>query len=447
VHAFFSAHSSPDKSNSEHSLCALYQGGLGLPDRDYYFDADKAEKRVKYVTYIASLFRLLGASNAAHADLAQYADESYALAAARTVLEVETRIAGTHLTRTASRDPLLTFNKMTHAELVKRSAPPLTWSTYLAHGAAPPTKFDWVRYFAAIGKPAEALGDLNVASVSAITGLSAILDDFAGTHALVHYLRFHSVNSFAGHLPAAFADAQFDFFEKELKGTVQQLPRWKRALQGLESALGEELGQLYVAKYFPADAKQRALEVVEAVRDALRERLLEVEWMSEQTRQEAMIKMEKFKVKIGFPDQWLDYSAMKISRGKHFENVLAARQYAHALEQSRMNAPTDKARWFMTPQTVNAYYHPSLNEIVFPAAILQPPFFDPGADAAVQFGSLGAVVGHEMTHGFDDQVFYDVHATFVFLSYISIRILLYVTGPQVRQRRQPARLVGWIRRT
>ena len=163
------------------------------------------------------------------------------------------------------------------------------------------------------------------------------------------------------------------------------------------------MGQLYVTKYFPIEAKQRALEIVELVRDALRERLLEVEWMCDATRIEAMLKMEKFKVKIGFPDKWMDYSTLIIKKDEHFKNVMSARQFQFQLDLSRMNAATDKSRWFMTPQTVNAYYHPSLNEIVFPAAILQPPFFDSNADVAVQFGSLGAVVGHEMTHGFDDQ--------------------------------------------
>ena len=160
---------------------------------------------------------------------------------------------------------------------------------------------------------------------------------------------------------------------------------------------------MYVTKYFPIEAKKRALEVVELVRDALRERLAEVNWMSNETRVEAMRKMEKFKVKIGFPDKWLDYTKLTVTQGEHFKNVLSARQFQFKLDLSRMNAITDKSRWYMTPQTVNAYYHPSLNEIVFPAAILQPPFFDSKADVAVQFGSLGAVVGHEMTHGFDDQ--------------------------------------------
>ena len=407
VQVFFAAHSSPDKSDSNHSLCGLYQGGLGLPDRDYYFDADKTEKREKYLEYVATLFRLLGASVAAgelnQPELEAYRNEEYCISAAVAVLELETNIASMHLTRTEARDPKLTFNKMSVSELTTRSNPNLSWAAYLTTGVPTP-RFNWAQYFAHTGKGVEELGLVNVASTEAICGLPELLMKFADSPTILHYLRFHSINSYANHLPTAYSDAHFAFFEKELKGTEQQLPRWKRALQSLENALGEELGQLYVAKYFPADAKQRALEVVEAVRDALRERLMEVEWMSEKTREEAMVKMEKFKVKIGFPDHWLDYSSMDITRGKHFQNVVAARQYAHALELSRMNAPTDKSRWFMTPQTVNAYYHPSLNEIVFPAAILQPPFFDPLADAAVQFGSLGAVVGHEMTHGFDDQV-------------------------------------------
>lgn len=320
------------------------------------------------------------------------------------MLEFETLIAATHLTRTQSRDPQLTFNKMSVSHLMDLSRPVADWSQYLTRGT--PTEadcFDWRQYFAGFSKPVQVLGDINVSAVEAITRLSQLLYT-APKETLQHYLVFHSLTSFAPHLPACFADAHFAFYEKELKGTEQQLPRWKRALQGLESALGEELGQLYVAKHFPVDAKARALEVVEAVRDALRTRLQEVDWMSPSTRAEAMVKMEKFKVKIGFPDQWLDYSALEVQPGHHFENLIAGRQFAHALDISRMNAPTDRTRWLMTPQTVNAYYHPSLNEIVFPAAILQPPFFDAQADLAVQLGSLGAVVGHEMTHGFDDQV-------------------------------------------
>mmetsp|Transcript_4278 Transcript_4278/g.7021 ORF Transcript_4278/g.7021 Transcript_4278/m.7021 type:complete len:444 (-) Transcript_4278:927-2258(-) len=288
---------------------------------------------------------------------------------------------------------------MSVAKLCHLSRPELTWSQYLTGGSASLPLFLWDRYFELIGKSVHDLGDINVGALNAVCGVTSLM----GSAILPHYLLFHAVNSYAAHLPKRFVDAHFEFFQKELMGTAQQLPRWKRALQSLESALGDELGQLYVSKYFPSDAKQRALDVVEEVRDALRERLLEVDWMSEETRKEAMVKMEKFKVKIGFPERWIDYTSLRVQEGLHFENVVAARQFAFQLELSRMNAPTDKHRWYMTPQTVNAYYHPSLNEIVFPAAILQPPFFDAQADAAVQFGSLGAVVGHEMTHGFDDQ--------------------------------------------
>lgn len=285
---------------------------------------------------------------------------------------------------------------MTLDNLQRISFPALTWGRYLATGIT--SKFIWSRYFDLIGKPQDQLGDINVACVEAVSRFSDLLD----SSSLVKYLLFHVVNNFAPHLSAPLVKANFDFYEKELKGTAEILPRWKRSLQGMEAALGEALGKLYVAKYFPPDAKSRALSVVENIRDALRERLNEVTWMSTETRKEALLKMEKFKVKIGYPDEWKDYSTLAISSTEHCQNVINGRQFDFKLELKRINAPTDKKRWFMTPQTVNAYYHPSLNEIVFPAAILQPPFFDAAADIAVQYGSLGAVVGHEMTHGFDE---------------------------------------------
>eukprot|EP01034_Spumella_vulgaris_P023830 gene23830-30105_t len=396
VSALFHIHSSPDKSNSDHSLCSLYQSGLGLPDRDYYFDEDKADKRVKYIEYLVTIFSLLGSKFPEI--FPQYVDKSDCEKAAAEVMAFETLLAESHMTRTASRDPLLTFNKMSVNGLIALTQQSVTWEQYLAKGVHA-TSFDWNAYFAAIGKPASELGDLNVASKSAIKFFPQLLSN----PSLTHYLHFHAINTFASQVQSEFVDAHFNFYEREMKGTQEQLPRWKRALHGLEAALGEALGQLYVAKYFAGDAKQRALTVVESVRDALRERLLEVEWMSEETRREALVKMEKFKVKIGFPDQWLDYSTLHVVKGRHLSNVIASRRYDFALELSRMNVLTDKNRWFMTPQTVNAYYHPSLNEIVFPAAILQAPFFDATADLAVQYGSLGSVVGHEMTHGFDDE--------------------------------------------
>lgn len=382
-------------------MCSIYQGGLGLSDRDYYFDKDKADKRERYVQYIAALLELIGV----HSDSAQfdvYRNKEQVLAIARSILQYETSLASLHLTRAESRDPNRTFNKMSVDQLMKISKPALTWAAYLAKGPETSSLFDWHRYFELIGKSSFQLGDVNVAMVDAVTGFPSLLA--SSTSVLQHYLTFHCVNSFCAHLSRPFSITHFEFHEKFLQGTQEQLPRWKRALHAVENALGEALGQLYVSKYFAGEAKPKALKVVESVRDALRERLKEVQWMSESTRAEALKKMERFAVKIGFPDRWIDYSSLEVTEGQHVANLLAARQFDFKLELARMNAPTDRARWFMTPQTVNAYYHPSLNEIVFPAAILQPPFYDPGADLAVQLGSLGAVVGHEMTHGFDDQV-------------------------------------------
>lgn len=397
--ALFNLYASPDKCNSQHTLCNLTQGGLGMPDRDYYFDGgDKLVKRAKYVEYITTVLSLLGKADAGKL-YPQYVDKNQCEKIAHGILAFETQLAATHLTRTESRDPQRTYNKMSIAQLQEKSKPGMSWSAYLTLGCDSTPAFDWFTYFEVLGKPAAPMGDVNVSAVNALTTFPELLK----APIIPHYLLFHCVNSYALHLPRAFCDAHFEFFEKELKGTSEPLPRWKRALQGLEAAMGEELGKLYVKKYFPSDAKARALEVVESVRDALRLRLHEVAWMSPETRVEALKKMEKFKVKIGFPDKWIDYSSLSMQKGAHLENVVASRQFAVKLDLSRMNNATDLGRWYMTPQTVNAYYHPSLNEIVFPAAILQPPFFDAKADKAVQFGSLGAVVGHEMTHGFDDQ--------------------------------------------
>jgi len=423
ISALFSLHSSPDKRDAEHTIGALYQGGLGLLDRDYYFDADKAEKREAYQLYIQKVFALLGDNG-----VADYATEEAQKEASKQVFGLETSLASAHLTRTACRDPELTYNKKSldeislmctefaakrHIEDQLTSSPGLSWATYLTSSVpcltSPPaaadllSRFNWDEYFKLIGKDKDHLGDVNVATIDAIEKVFELLC-LSESSDLQHYLIFHTVLRYSDcHLPMSFKEAHFEFFEKELKGTTEMKPRWKTVLAAMEEALGEAFGEIYVAQFFPADAKDRALRVVNRVKDALHERLLEIDWMSDSTRAEAIRKMNKFRVKIGFPDTWIDYSSLKLVDGYHFENITAARKFNYQLEINRINAPTDRERWFMTPQTVNAYYHPSLNEIVFPAAILQPPFFDPEADEAVNFGSLGAVVGHEMTHGFDDQ--------------------------------------------
>ena len=405
------------RKQSEWSIAQVGQGGLGLPDRDYYYDEDKEEKRKMYKDHISASLLLLGAP--------YYADAGAADAAASAVYELEKAIAGVHMTRTERRDPEKTYNKMTVADLQAK-----------CDAATGGGGIQFSRLFAGAGKPAETLGDINVSTLGpymhlslslthtctyiqwstcitrsqtcpyfsdAVVGISKIFKE-ASADVLSSYFRWSILRTFMGFdLPKAFADLHFGFFETALKGTKEQKPRWKRAMQQIESVLGEALGELYVAKYFSAAAKSAALDVVERVRIALKERLEEVKWMSDATRERAMLKMAKFSVKIGFPDKWIDFSTLEVVRGDHFGNQLRANTFEHNRMLAYMNAPTDRSRWYMTPQTINAYYHPSLNEIVFPAAILAPPFFSADADDAVNFGAMGAVVGHEMTHGFDDQ--------------------------------------------
>ena len=299
-------------------------------------------------------------------------------------MKLETTLAQSHLTKTEMRDPETTYNKMSVAKL-----------SALCKGAV-----DWKAFFdaAAFKQPKS----VNVNSPTALAVASRCLAD-ASDAELRAYLRWHTAKSYSAHLPKAFVLADFEFYAKALSGQRELKPRWKRAMSMVESALGEAVGQLYVARFFGDDAKVRALAVVETVREALEARLKEVPWMEESTRAKALEKMSGFGVKIGFPDKWIDYTSLEVVAGDHLGNVQRARAFEHRRAMAYADAPTDKTRWLMLPQQINAYYHPNLNEIVFPAAILQPPFFDATADDAVNYGSFGAVVGHEMTHGFDDQ--------------------------------------------
>jgi putative endopeptidase len=379
VYPFFSTGPSPDAKNSEHSLCSLSQGGLGLPDRDYYFDEDKADKRVAYKKHIANI-------------LAQY-DSSLsqvdATAIAEKVFALETELAKDHMTRIENRDPHATYNKMSIDQLTSAAGAVFDFASYLTSST---------------GKTAVELGEINVRNVVAL-GKAASTAVSSDTGTLAWYLKWRVLSSFAPYLTKAFVEENFDFFERVMVGTQEMLPRWKRAMAFTESALGEALGELYCARFFDEDCKMLANSIVESVRQALEERLNEVDWMkAESTREQALKKMSRFKVKIGYPNKWIDYTTLAISEtDTFFEMVAKARAFAHARESKEMNAPTDREKWFMTPQTVNAYYHPSLNEIVFPAAILQHPFFDKTADDAVNYGAMGAVIGHEMTHAFDDK--------------------------------------------
>jgi putative endopeptidase len=364
-------------------MAQVSQGGIKLPDRDYYFDEDKESQRAAYKKTMALMLTLLEDPTAT-----KPSDE--ALAVSEKVYELEKSLAEAHMTKTENRDPHDTYNKMTMEEFVAKCG----------EGA-----FDFAAYFeAATGKKAKDIGDINLRNVKALERVAEVAPT-TDTDTLHAYFRWMAVASCAPYLSKPFVDARFEFYEKTLQGTQEIKPRWKRAMEFTENALGEALGKLYCAKFFDETSKERALAIVEQVRQALEDRLKEVDWMkSPQTRENALKKMSKFGVKIGYPDKWLDYSTLIIDESDDFMNmVFKARHFANLEEIKEMNAPTDKLKWFMTPQTVNAYYHPNLNEIVFPAAILQHPFFDKDADDAVNFGSMGAVIGHEMTHGFDDK--------------------------------------------
>jgi putative endopeptidase len=383
ISAFFSIGASPDNQNSDQSIAQVAQGGLGLPDRDYYFDDDKEDKRESYKKHLAKMLTLLQ-------DPAATEPTDECVQKASQIYDLEEKLAKSHMTKTENRDPEATYNKMTIDDFAMNICKDgLDVAAYLQ---------------ATTGKAVEELGEINIRNVQALEAATELLSTME-PQLMEDYLRWRSVKSCASYMSKAFVMESFDFNERILSGTDEIKPRWKRAMSFTESALGEALGQIYCAKYFDESCKEKALFIVEQVRMALEQRLREVDWMkSDSTREQALQKMNRFNVKIGYPDEWIDYSTLNITKGDAFlSNIFASRQFEHLREVKEMNAPTDKKKWFMTPQTINAYYHPSLNEIVFPAAILQAPMFDPKADMAVNFGAIGAVVGHEMTHGFDDK--------------------------------------------
>lgn len=374
---FFSYGETIDKKDSDMTIAGLYQSGLGLPDRDYYFDEDKVEKTELYKKHVSKMLSMIGISSGD--------------ASADAVYELEKSMASQFMTKTALRDPEATYNIVTIEDLSTK-CPLIDWTTYLS-----------LAHSVDASAVPETVGKINLATVAPLENLGAILKT-TELATVKDYLKWKTVKAFAVHLPARFVDENFDFYSRQLAGTKENKPRWKRAMGMVESNLGEALGQLYCEEHFSGEAKPKALEIVESVRDALKDRLLEVEWMGEDTRAKAMEKMAGFRVQIGFPDTWIDYTFFTDKLGAdHLANIALGNQFEHMREISRINKPTDKNRWYMTPQTVNAYYHPSMNLICFPAAILQPPFFDLEADDAVNYGGMGAVVGHEMTHGFDDQ--------------------------------------------
>lgn len=365
--------SEADQKNSQMQVAYLFQGGLGMADRDYYMKDDQRSKDIQaaYVAMLQKMFTLTGT------------DEATAKKDADVVYKIEKQLASASMTRLELRDPHKSYHKMKIADLQK-IAPEVDWTVYFRNiGVADPGDF-------IVGQP-DFFAELNkMLKQTSLDGWKT-------------YLNWQVVRSLASYLPQAYGDASFDFYGKTLSGQMAQRPRWKRVQGATDRALGEALGQMYVKKYFPAEAKQRSLDLVNNLKAALGERIKNLTWMSDTTKQKALEKLAAIDVKIGYPDKWRDYSNLKVSTDSYVANAINSRVFDFDFMISKVNKPVDRTEWMMSPQTVNAYYNPSKNEIVFPAAILQPPFFFMDGDDAVNYGAIGVVMGHEMTHGFDDQ--------------------------------------------
>jgi len=373
IPAVFGFGASQDFKDSSAIIAQLVQAGLGLPDRDYYTSDDAKMKatRAEYEKHVARTFELMGDT-----------PEQSAREAA-TVMKLETKLAENSSTRVQRRNPEANYHPMTKGMLIELTP-----------------DFDWGRYFRNINLPE--VGKVNVGQPDFFKAADKILKDTPVDDWKI-YLRWHLVNAASNTLSSKFVEESFNFNGKYLQGTTEMLPRWKRCVASTDRALGEALGQLYVAKTFTPAAKERARTMVANLVAALKDDLTTLSWMSNETRQKAIAKLEAYVRKIGYPDKWRDYEALKIGRGAYYNNFVSAGQFEFKRGLGKIGKPVDKTEWGMSPPTVNAYYNPQFNEIVFPAGILQPPFYDPKADDAFNYGGIGAVIGHEMTHGFDDQ--------------------------------------------
>jgi putative endopeptidase len=373
IATLFHFYGSPDKKNSEWMIAQLAQGGLGLTDRDYYLAKDSRSQKIKseYLIHLKKMFALMGYS------------EEEAQTKAEVVMKVETRLAQASMTRLQRRDPHKTYNKKNLEELQKLT-PQLDWNLYLKE-----IHLDY-------------RGDFNVAQPEFFGEVNQMLKEVPLSE-WKDYLQWKLIRSAAPYLPKAFVDQSFAFYGKILSGNPKIKPRWKRVLEASNSALGEAIGKEFVQRHFPPEAKTRMVTLVHNLRLAMKDRIQNLAWMSETTKEKALEKLQAINVKIGYPEKFRDYSSLEIDRKSYLENVWNAKQFNIAYKRAKIGKKVDKSEWFMTPQTVNAYYSPQNNEIVFPAAILQPPFFYLDADDAVNYGAIGVVIGHEMTHGFDDK--------------------------------------------
>lgn len=360
-----------DSKQPDQYIVYFVHSGLGLPDRDFYFKDDEKSQSIrdKYLAHIEAMFGLAGWSSPADA--------------AGKIMALETKIAAAHWTRVERRDRDKTYNNYAKEELKTLAE-----------------NFDWNAYLQAAGIGNET--NIVIRTPSFYEKFNTIFSETSLSDWKI-YQRWQLLNSYATLLSADFDDEHFSFYSKTLQGTEKQEARWKRAVTVVNDLLGEMVGKVYVAKHFKPEAKVRMVALVENLRTAYAQSISELEWMSEETKKQALEKLKKFKPKIGYPNKWKDYSALTINGDELIGNYMRARAVNHSRDIGKLGKPIDKDEWFMTPQTVNAYYNPNMNEIVFPAAILQAPFFNMAADDAVNYGGIGAVIGHEMGHGFDDQ--------------------------------------------
>lgn len=370
INVLFHFSATPDFKNSSLEIAGAFQGGMGLPDRDYYLTDQQKQIRDAYSTHVMKMFQLLG-------DSAEKAKEE-----SETVMDIETKLAKASMSRVELRNPDNTYHKM-DAKQLQELTPAFSWSEFLT----------------GLGYPG--INEINVAQPDFFKGLNELLGSVTLDSWKV-YLRWHLIDDTAAYLSSDFVNEDFDFGGKTLTGAKELQPRWRRVTSATNAALGDALGQVYVKEFFPPEAKASALKMVDNLIAALRADIQTLDWMGPETKKQATAKLDHLIKKIGYPDKWIDYSQLKIDRGPYVLNELRADEFLVNRQLNKIGRPVDRSEWGMTPPTVNAYYNPTVNEIVFPAGILQPPFYDPKADDASNYGGIGAVIGHEMTHGFDD---------------------------------------------
>lgn len=375
VESYFGIGVGSDMKDSKMNIVGIQQGGLSLGNRDYYLENDEATQKIReaYKQYIVKMFRLVGD------------DEATAQKKMEAVFNIEMRIAKASKSMVELRDPEANYHKMTFNQLLN-DYPGIDWSTLLLCSGFPAISY------VDMGQPE------NIREIEKLMADTPIEDQKA-------YMAFKVIENASSQLSDDFRNATFDFYGRVMSGTTQDRARWKRAIGAVQGVLGEAVGKMYVEKYFPASSKERMIQLVRNLQKSLGERIKEQKWMSKETQEKALEKLNTFYVKIGYPDTWMDYSGLTIDPSKsYFENLCQASAFiTDYYIQKDVNKPVDRTRWQMTPQTINAYYNPTTNEICFPAGILQPPFFNPEADDAANYGAIGVVIGHEMTHGFDDQ--------------------------------------------